>query len=225
METLRKLTNDLLELRYKVRSDDNRVTEQQVQSWIMQQRAIWISNELNKGHFDPAFRQEIPTSALPVIAHPTLGTDYKITSVRLPRLVQINMRPAILEVNDGNHFTGTRYPLVPMSSLRYTGNRRFDSTVIHCSYSQESIILKRPEDDTAGDFDDIDSVSVIGIFENPMDLKDYSTSGGAPVYWEDEIYPINQKLYTYMREQIVKINFQVEAKATEDKINDSTADD
>lgn len=222
METLRKLTNDLLELRYKVRTDDNIVTERQVQSWIRQQRSIWVSNELNKNRFEPAYWQE--TGKLDLIEHPTWGADYKTTVETIPPFIQVNHRPAVIKVSDGTPL-GEEFPWVNFTDLRYVGNRRFDIKTIFCTLPTGEVILKRPIDDTDGTFDSLTKVNIVGIFEDPMDLKSFTKPNGNPQYHEDEIYPIHLKLYTYMREQIVKINFPVEAQSTQDPQNDGASQD
>lgn len=222
METLRKLTYDLLELRYKIRTDDNVITERQIQSWIRQQRSIWVSNELNKNRFESTYWQE--TGKLSLIQHPEWGPDFKTTAEIMPPFVQVNHRPAIVKVNDGTP-VGKEFPWLTYQDMRYMGNRKFDSYTIFSYLIDNKIILKRPLNDTAGEFNTLTNVSVIGIFEDPMDLKVFNKPDGSPVYHEDLPYPIHLKLYTYMREQILKVNFPVEAQSTQDELNDSTAQD
>ena len=222
METLRKLTHDLLDLRYKVRTDDNVVTERQVQQWIRQQRAIWVSNELNKNRFESAYWQE--TGKLGLIEHPDYGSDFK-TAANIPPLIQVNHRPALIEVNKGTPF-GEKFPWLLLQDGRWMGNRRFDAKTIYSFYTNNGqILLRRPVDDSDLKFDALTDVNVVGIYEDPMDLKVFDKTDGSPQYHEDMPYPIHLKLYTYMREHITKVNFPVEAQSTQDVINDSQAQD
>lgn len=224
MDTLRKLTNDLLELRYKIRSDDNIITERQVHAWISQQRSIWVSNELNKNRFDPAYWQH--TGKVTVSTNADWGADYLVAEELIPKLIEVHGRPAIIKVNDGNNIVSTmNFPWIKPQDLEFMGNRRFDSKTIFSSIMGNTLVLRRPLDDSDGVFDTITVANLIGIFEEPMDLKVFDEPDGSPVYHEDMPYPIHLKLYTYMREQIVKVNFPVEAQASDDKTNDGTANE
>lgn len=219
METLRKLTYDLLELRYKIPTDDNVATERQMQSWIRQQRSIWVSNELNKNRFESAYWQDTGKIDLE-----DFGTDLKISQEMVPPFIQVNHRPGVIKVYDGTPL-GKEFPWALFQDVKYLGNRRFDAKTIFSYFVDNRLILKRPVDDSEGIFNSILEASIVGIFEDPMDLKIYSRSDSTPVYHEDLPYPIHLKLYTYMREQILKVNFPVESQSTQDLTNDSTAQD
>lgn len=222
METLRKLTYDLLELRYKIPTDDNVVTKRQVESWIRQQRAIWVSNELNKNRFEPIYWQK--TGKFSLVPHSEWGSDFKTIDEIIPPLIQVNHRPAIIEINNGSPI-GKKFPYLYYQDMRYMGTRNFDASTIFAYLIDDKIVLKRPPDDTLGEFDSLTHVNVIGVFEDPMDLKIFNKPDGSPVYHEDLSYPIHLKLYTYMREQILKTNFPVEVQSTQDVLNDGKAQD
>ena len=222
METLNKLTYDLLELRYKIPTDDNVATKRQMQSWIRQQRSIWVSNELNKNRFDPAYWQE--TSLVTLETHPIWGTDFKQSVSIIPPFIQVNQRPAVIKVNDGSP-VGKEYPWIKYQDIKYVGTRKFDAKTTFAAFHDGYLILKRPLDDSAGEFNTISTANVIGIFEDPMDFLTFNRPDGSPVYHEDMAYPIHLKLYAYMREQILKVNFPVEVSSTQDQLNDAVSQD
>jgi hypothetical protein len=206
-------------------SDDDRLDDRLLKHWIHNQRALWIRNETNKNHtIDDQVAQTIGCMELEMAdrsACPSFTTGYSVlqTVEDIPKIIELNRTDGIIEVAPIDKIARP-FSYVNIQRARYGGNGRFNSNIIFAFRYHQKILLisKNMEADSFAAY--IRYLRVKAIFENPEDVAIFSHVNGDPCYSDDMEYPMNNWMWNYIRDQVIKTNFNLLVTAPSDKVND-----
>ena len=227
--TLRRLVYDVWELIRDNIVDDDSIDERQIAEWIHQQRAIWVSNELNKGRYDESYIQDLGAIELEVIdtgevySSTSSGLKLKRTSVDIPKGIEVHNATGLVSVGPLD-FMNSRFPIINIERAKHAGNGRFNTETIYSFLRGDRVYLVAGSSNIY--ISSLKYVNIRGIFDNPEDVADFTDiNGNAMFSWDDHDYPINRKLYTYLKGEILNVNVRTLARATEDDVNNADNDE
>lgn len=224
--TLNEIVYDIWELYRRRIKDDDTVDRRMIANWIHIQRALWISNQLNKGKWDESYVQDFGKTELQNVNTSEISTIpsdtyIKRSTVTIPKLVVVNNDIALTRIGPYD-FMESEYTLVPFSVFMKVGSGRFNKSNIYSTVKDSYIYVKSCKNSIY--FSALKYINVRGVAENPEDLRSYQKPDGTYCYTDNSDYPLDRKLYAYMKEAIVKFNFPILAAASEDVLNNATDD-
>lgn len=204
--SLRVLIYDLLRtIRASQISDDEPISERQLESWIHHYRAKLVKQDLDKGKYpNPNYIQEYCNSdgtALKLEPDELeTKTVYK-TELQIPNTIDLNYKYGITSIED---VEGNKIQLVPKSRINWQEYKKYtkDSTL---AYLQDRYIyLHNPND--------LQYIRVWGIFELPTEILGYDL---------DDKYPIPADKIDTLKNMILKNELGIQVEMPNDNENDS----
>lgn len=204
-------------------TDEDYLTNRQIEFWIVTQRASWIKKRDRLFiHNDHSLMQTIIADVHSVDRSFESTNDpvhYKIlrTATQIPKTINF-------ESWDGISMTGSvdmaspRFNHVEYQEAIYSGNGRFNRDQIY-SYSMNRYLymISRSYDNY---WKLITKVAITGIFEDPRDVAEFSHVNGQPCWTPDDEYPMSIELWDYMKAEIIRSNIDALVKIPVDQAND-----
>lgn len=227
MVTLRKMIYELrMLLRNNRLSDDYRDDGRLWEKWIVTQRALWVGNQLSKSFRpDAAFIQDLGSVVLSLV-DPTENDDFDSnstvlrTSDAIPSTIGVDGFDGITRVGPVGKLSAN-YLYVPYERARWAGGGYFNSSAIVATKLNDYIyVISRSPSDY---FKYLSYINIRGVFEDPRDVSSFTYASGDSCFSPDSGYPITDKLWAYMKSEIVKGNFGILMNALSDKRNDADA--
>lgn len=209
--TLNQITYDIMESIKGRLSDDDDFDIRQVEFWVKTQRAIWLRNEFNKNHtIDENFIQDLGCLDLELVSDSSccgITTDCKIlrTVEEIPVAIELNDRQAITRVgsvNMGIKMTQADFNFVSYNRAKYVGNDRYTKNQIYSFLFNKRIYIFSNGSSLQTNL--LSKANVRGVFEDPTELRAFTTCTGTACYTNESDYPINAWLVDYIKGYILK---------------------
>lgn len=206
--------------------DDDRLDDRLLKFWINNQRALWIRNEMNKPRsIDEQIIQTLGCVPLEVADRsscPSFTTGYSIlqTSLDIPKTIELNNGDGIIEIGPVDKIARP-FSYVNINRARFGGNGKFNSQVIFAFRYGQRILLIAKDMESGSFLKYMKYLRIRGVFESPEDVAKFVRIDGSPCYTDEDDYPLNQWMWNYIREAILKANFKLLVGAPTDKVNDS----
>lgn len=205
--SLNELVYDIINLaRGGTASDDDRVSNRQVEFWIASTRSLLIRQDVNKKRsISENVIQSIPSiEVFTVDASSDYGINNKLVncSVKrtidvLPKPVESDNRDLILSVGSLN-ILNSEYSLVSESRAKFAGNTRWVKNIVKCFRRGSYLyVINDPL---------VKYINVRGVFENPMDLARFKDSNGNPLITRDSEYPISKWMIEMLKQLALQSN-------------------
>jgi len=207
--TLNTLIDDImLESRNNNIAESENLSPIQVEQWIIQYRSFLIKQSIDRGESpDVALIQSI--SNIPMIqddssiVHIDNSRWTEISSVKIPKLVNLKSKDAIISIIDDS---GRLIQFTTQLRAEFQGYRRWTSNDYSAYLKNNKLYITGPNK--------IDYVTINGIFENPSDVPGYETG--------DEPYPIPASMLPTIKELIM--TKEMDIVAVTDNTNDASND-
>ncbi len=189
MATLPELIYDLWEAVEVEVPADTVLDERKLEFLIHKQRALWIRNELNKNRtIDESIKQNV-SSDLEDFTSDTF--EYcKVTEDIIPTFIEVHNKPLITKLH-ADDLTNKALNLIDYVNIPYTGHGKFNTNQIFASLIGNRIYLLSNDDA----LDDIASISIEGVFENPSSVESFDST---------KQYPIQMWMWNYIKGSILK---------------------
>ncbi len=231
MATLQEYIYDVKMLAHRMRiSDDVRLTNRMITFWINHQRAMWLRRQENRSYrHDPQLVQSLgalPVETVDVSAAPVnvkTGMSILRTTHKIPKTLYLD------ELDDGIYSVGSidnlapRFHYVDYKRMSWVGNSKYNSDEIFAfrlNKQSDTYLYLYARDNM--ELKSLAYVNVRGIFENPLDLQNYTDVDGVSMFdVKNSDYPINDAMWEFMKQQISKTNFQYLAEMPTDTTNDA----
>ena len=155
-------------------------------------------------------------------ACPSFTTGYSVlkTILDIPKVIELNHGDGIIEVGPVDSIARP-FSYVNINRARFAGNGRWNSNFIY-AFKHENKILLTAKNMESGSFAKyIRYIKIRGVFENPEDVAAFTHVNGEACYNEDMDYPLNSWMWNYMKDMIIKTNFELLITAPTDKVNDA----
>ena len=226
--TYNKLVYELWELLRKRITDDDSIDKRQIGEWMAQQRAFWITRELNNGRLDNAYFQTIPKLELEnmnTIEDTSVAcSNYiKATKLIIPKILESKTGYLIKRIGPYDIFA-QKYTVIDENQLTTTNNGRFNRDAIYAALKDSKVLIVSTPTNVA--YGALKYVSLTSVFEDPVALENFVDENGNTLFNKETTrYPISRRLYVYMKEAIVKYEIPLLKTATEDPINNALNDE
>lgn len=172
---------------------------------INEQRALFIRNEYNKKReLDSAIQQTINCMPLELVDPHNCCVDIPIgckilrTKNKIPNTIELHHSKTLTSVGPVD-ITQKRFSIINYSRVPYVGNGRTTSNSIYTFLYDDYIYVFSKN---AG-IQTLKAINLRGIFEDPTALKDLNNCEGKPCWSPDNIYPVNQWMWAYIKPNIV----------------------
>jgi hypothetical protein len=224
MATLNKYIYDIRGLlRNHTSVSSDYLTNRQIEFWIITQRASWIKKRdrlfIQQDH---SLMQTLTSDVISIdrsFAPTTIPVSYRIlrTKTVLPKLINFESWDGIISSGPvdmiSDRFNHCEYmEAVNSGHGRFNKNQIFSFTLNKYLY----IVSKG----VSNYWQLLSQVGVIGIFEDPRELGNFTHVSGEVCWNEDMDYPISFELWDYMKGEIIKNNIDALVKIPVDLSND-----
>lgn len=210
----------------KERSDDSEVDDRHLMYLVNTKRAKYLRQDLNNFQkaTDLSIQQTLCSELIEVDADHCgvdLHCDKVLRTVKpLPKAIELHTKPAILKVKPTN-IIAAPFNFISREKVPYISDSPFKNSVYAFLDLDNNIYF------TSGSnaYKFLECINVTGVFENPLDLKEYSNCCGCDTSSTcfDEMeseYPLQPHYIDLIKMEIVRDLAQL-INLPEDKINDS----
>lgn len=224
MITFAKLIYDTMELLRAHRVvDDTDLAERQIMFHWANQRALWIRNEYNKPgrSIDPEIEQDLNCLELiEVDAAECCQVEVDCivlrTKERIPSLIELHDKVAITRVGPPNKFK-LAFTFTNYNKAIYSMHNKYAKNQVYAFLLNGYIYILTNNLEAKL----LDYINVRGIFEDPMDLRNFACENGDSCFDIDKAYPIKSWMIPYIREQVLN-QLGVAMRVGKDASNDAT---
>lgn len=195
--------------------------------WVNNQRALWLSNEYNKGR---EFRNneiqtlDIVEMEVDTTSSITFNLPKSITLLkskeRLPRTLQFQTRDGLVAIRPLNRQI-PRFNYVSREQVPYSGNGKYNKGMVFFFKIDDYLYMKYGGDNWKNNIPL--QLMLEGVFENPLEVDEFNNT--IDYIWDgkDE-YPISMKFVEYIKNAILETNFIRLMSSPTDKMNNDEND-
>ena len=224
MSTLNKYIYDVKGLlRNHNITDDDLLTDRQVEFWIISQRATWIKRRDRT--FITSDHSLMQTVTFPVISidrsfDPAgVPVQYRIlrSQTQLPKTINFESWDGFISCGPAD-MAGRRFNHTEYEEAVNSGWGRFNrSQIFSFSHNKYMYFISQSHDDY---WKLLSQASAIGIFEDPREVGLFTHVSGEPCWNPDMDYPLSLELWAYMKDEIRRGNIEEITKIPVDQAND-----
>jgi hypothetical protein len=204
-------------------TDEDLLTDRQIEFWIMTQRATWIKRRDSAyTAVDHTLSQVVIDDVISIdrsFIPDAVPAGYKIlrTNRRLPELINFTSWDGIISTGPID-MASTRFNHVEYREAIASGNGRFNRSQIY-TYHLDGYLYLICKSIAIGWYL-ISKIGVVGIFANPRELGNFRHITGEACWSLNDEYPISVDLWEFMKDQIRKNNIDALYKVPVDQAND-----
>jgi len=204
-------------------TDEDLLTDRQIEFWIVTQRAMWTKRrDSSYIGIDHSLSQSLTEEVISVdrsMVPTAVPAGYRIlrTNRRLPRLINFTSWDGVISTGPID-LASDRFNHVEYREAIASGNGRFNKTQIFSFIFDDYLFIISKG--VKNFWYLISQVGVVGIFENPRDLANFKHVTGEPCFSLNDEYPISLDLWDFMKDQIKKSNIKELYTIPVDQSND-----
>lgn len=197
-------------------TDDEPISERQIEAWIHQYRAQILKRDLDKNKIvNPDYVQDIPVLELTAIdklndSTITSGTNVYRT-IEIPNAIDLNHQSGLLYVGDS---LGNQIQLVSENRVPWMDHSKY-SKLMPVAYLKDNRIYVQ-------NHNALQFISVRGVFENPVAI--YNIVNPRTNQQEatlDTPYPFPIDKLPQLKKEVLSGELQIEWNAPNDDVNDA----
>jgi hypothetical protein len=204
-------------------TDEDLLTERQIEFWIVAQRSTWIERRDSAYiNIDHSLAQVLTESVISIdrsMLPDRVEAGYRIlrTNRKLPRMINFTSWDGVINAGPID-MASPRFNHCEYNEAINSGNGRFNKDQIYSFILDDYLFIVSKS--ISNSWYLISQVGVMGIFENPRDLGNFIHVTGDPCWSLSQEYPISLDLWNYMKDQIKTMNIDMLLKVPVDKTND-----
>jgi hypothetical protein len=170
---------------------DSTIDDREIIFQVNMQRALHLRNEYNK-----SARNAIETVKQTICLNLTQVEDCLLTTTTIPKFIELHEKPAISRITSKIQ-SDIPFDFVPFVKLPFVGNGRFNRKNVFISLTPDSKLLVKSGNPL---IKMLDRILVTGIYENPLELKDFKCNFEQSVdcYSDDAEYPLTPHIFIYI---------------------------
>ena len=222
-KTLEKLRFELLDIINQY-SDDFEADYRLLDELIMNKRVKWFEQVFNK------FNNTVPSvyyqsiSCVPMELVSTTDCCEELTGCYVLR--SVDQMPQVMSLSDGEMIAkvapvgidARSYDIISQFRIPYWGNGKYNKTAIAATYINDYLYLFSK--DTVL-YPQIEKISFRAVFRDPKAAGRFTTCEGGPCWSEEDPYPIEERLWEYMKTDILNNDFKMKLGIPRDNVNDN----
>lgn len=208
-------------------SDDTDVQYLWLADQITDTRVKWIANDQNKNRsIDPATISVIPCMTLVDVdsaecCEVVTGCYVKRTEQRIPNTVKLHHKKLFTSISPIGVTGNLPYTFLERDAARYFGEGPYEKQAIGVFYLNGYLYFISKE---LIYFSQLTSVRIEGVFEDPRQLAEIIQCDGQPCWSYATNYPISRNMWSWMKEDLIKVVMAVKMRAIQD-IDSNNQDD
>jgi len=221
MENTTTLGHYVYEIRRLLPLDLQNIDDRLIIRWINLNRAIWLKNEVNKlNDVSYKFKQQLHCYIQPYDQSliPEIPTSSRIlrSTIKIPKILSFGYRDGIEAIRNAKVLS-ERYNYVTKEQAIYSGNGKLNNRDIYVFMNEDYLYVKLQKDNPKIAL--LTHLLIELYAENPLEVIKYNTNLDIDNNTIRDIeYPIDDILWAYMREEIVKNGLiSIQANDTESK--------
>lgn len=206
--------------------DDDLLTDRQIEFWIMTQRATWIKRRDSAYiGIDHSLSQILTEDVISVdrsMVPADVPAGYRIlrTNRKLPRLINFTSWDGIISAGPVD-LASNRFNHVEYREAVASGNGRFNKTQIYSFIFNDYLYIISKS--IKNHWYLITQVGVVGIFEDPRALGNFTHVTGEACWSLNDEYPISIDLWNFIKDQIKQANVKELYSIPVDNSNDDNS--
>lgn len=220
MATLNEIAYRVLEsVRGNIGADEN-IDIRQIKYDVRLLRSLLIRNELNKNRtINGDLIQSLGCIPVETVSASAccegLGNCSILrTTIKIPPTVEQHGRDTITRVG-GVNIMNSGFQYVDYEAAKVSGNGRFNSMVVYAFLLDGYIYLIQKAGTVS--FKAIDKVNVMGVFEDPDKVREFTNCDGTDCFSDDDEYPLASWMITSLQDMLLEKYVKVEAMAPSDE--------
>jgi hypothetical protein len=160
------------------------------------------------------FYQYVITTSKTLISGTAQTKVYRISD--MPKVVYGRVGPAISEITSSSStdvslaIMELPYKLVNPHAFKYSGNGRFNSSLVFATYKDDNLLLKVNNNSLAN----INIFSIKAILEDPEALSSFDV--------DTMDYPISRQGFDFIKDAVLSADIKVFLASDSDTVNDSS---
>lgn len=198
----------LLLMRAGELTDDERIDFRLLDTLVDQYRGSYILSDAKNGNVNELCRQHTSFD-LSLTSHEQY--DRLETTEKIPRIMIGKQGPLIEEVYSP-YVDEYPFTIVNRTALRYSGNGKFNESIIYTAYDNDKLYFKYKEDS----YNLMDKISISAIFEKPSDVPGFDP--------EVDQYPLDLDGINFVKEMFMNSDIKLILMDKSDETNDATGD-
>ena len=208
MASYNQIGFDILEiLKNNQISDDADISMEHILYHIDNQRALWLSNELNKSgrSIDSHLIQDLGCLEIVEVdaaecCSVAIDCIALRTKKKIPPFIELHDRVAITYVGNVNKLS-TSFSLVSQAKVPLMMHNKFTSNDIYAVVLNDYIYIVTKNPMLQG----IEWINVRGVIANPRDILDFRCDvEGTPCFSYEDEYPINNRMIPYIKDKVLQ---------------------
>lgn len=222
--TLNQLVFDIYNTkRAGVLSDDDNISERLIEFWIRNVRSLLIRQDYQKKRsLSENIIQSLGCVLLELVDKSTccdsITADCNIlrSTQRIPQPIEVDQKDLITRIGPIDLSTHG-YSIIPYSRVPYVGSNKYTRFFTR-AFVKDNYVYVMTNNDL------LEYINVQGVFEDPVEVKNFSHCDGLPCYTDNDSYPISSWMIPAIKEIILKSDFAMTSIAGVDNTNDSKAE-
>jgi hypothetical protein len=212
-----------------INDNDSVFSELYYTDLINEQRSLFIRNEYNKQReIDPNVQQTLGCVELELVdphnccVTVPVGCKIRRSKLQIPNTIEFHHSKGITSVGPVD-ITKKRFSLINMERVPYIGHGRTNQRAFYAFLHDQYIYVVSRDPNV----NLLQYIMIKGIFEDPTSLGDFINCETGQSCWSpNDIYPLNQWMWAYMKPQILQQLLQKRQIPADDNnnANDDLAD-
>lgn len=224
MATIKEIVYDIKNLiRGGMQSDDEIISDRQIEFQIDSLRAQFIRQDINKRRsISDNIKQIIP--ALPLISVPaaTVGMSMDGNILRsqhkIPNAIETAHSDLITAIGPTG-LLSVNFHMIPYNRVPWTGMNKYTKQMQFAFLLDSFVYVIGP------DIEFIERIKVEGVWQSPKDISNYNNANGLPAYDPDiHDYPISTSMLDLIKEKMLALNLKPFIETLTDNSNNAKSD-
>tara|TARA_Y100001937_G_scaffold128853_1_gene209135 strand:- start:6514 stop:7209 length:696 start_codon:yes stop_codon:yes gene_type:complete len=224
MATIKELVYDIKNIvRGGMQSDDEIISDRQVEFQINTLRAQYIRQDLNKRRsISENIKQVIHCLDLERVSSNTCGLPSDVKVLRsikqIPNAIETSHQDLITHVGPTGVLS-VGFHLIPYNRAPWAGNNRYTKKMTFAFILDNFVYVFGPESEY------LEKVKVEGVFQDPRKISEFIDSHGHLSYDPDkDEYPLSTSMADLIKQQMLAVNMQPFIQSFTDQTNNSKSD-
>jgi|TARA_R110002012_G_scaffold186056_1_gene352643 hypothetical protein len=224
MALLKEIVYDIKNIiRGGVQSDDEIISDRQIEFQIHTLRAQFIRQDINKRRsISDNIKQVISTLDVEIVQGSTCGLTSDAIIVRSKEKVPSSVETAHQNLITAIGPTGilsTNFHMIPYNRAPWAGNNRYTKNMTFAFLLDGFVYVLGPEAEM------LKHIKVEGVWQDPTAIANYMNSHGEPCYnIEEDEYPLSTSMLSLIKQSMLEQNIKPMIQMPTDISNNSKSD-
>jgi len=224
MATIKEIVYDIKNIiRGGIQSDDEIISDRQVEFQINSLRAQFIRQDVNKRRsISDNIKQVIHCLEVKTVSGTTCGLSDDLTIVRskekIPNAIETSHQDLITAIGPTG-ILSTNFHMIPYNRAPWAGNNRYTKRMTFAFLLDSFVYILGPGAEM------LEKIKVEGVWQNPREIESYIKDDGTPSYdAETEEYPLSTSMLDLIKQSMLATNMQPFVQMPTDNSNNAKSD-